>query len=69
MSLGISMLSEIQGGAEPWQNVQFVKKAFITETMSAILIEDLTEYGNQTLRELVAKLTEYNRRYTFVLPA
>ena len=32
-----------------WQNVQFVKRAYITEIMSAILIEDLIEYGNQTL--------------------
>lgn len=53
----------------PWQNVQFVKKAFITETMSAILIEDLTEYGNQTLRESAVRSMEYHRSYMFVLPA
>ena len=40
--------NEMQGGAIPWQNVQFVKKAYITEIMSAILIEDPTKYGNQT---------------------
>lgn len=38
----------MQGGAISWQNVQFVKKVFIMEIMSAILIEDPTKYGNQT---------------------
>ena len=37
----------MQGGAISWQNVQFVKKVFIMEIMSAILIEDLAK-----LREL-----------------
>lgn len=52
-----------------WQNVQYVKKAFIMETMLATLIEDQIESGNQTLRKLVAKLTVYHRNYMFVLPA
>ena len=55
--------------SETWQNVQYVKKAFIMETMSATLIEDQIESGNQTLRKLVAKLTVYHRNYMFVLPA
>ena len=38
----------MQGGAISWQNVQFVKKVFIMEIMSAILIEDPIVYGNQT---------------------
>ena len=59
----------MQGGAIPWQNVQFVKKAYITEIMSAILIEDLIEYGNQTLSVWAARSMEYHRSYMFVLPA
>ena len=59
----------MQGGAIPWQNVQFVKKAYITEIMSAILIEDPTKYGNQTSNVWAVKLTEYHRNYMFVLPA
>ena len=31
----------MQGGAISWQNVQFVKKVFIMEIMSAILIDCL----------------------------
>ena len=38
----------MQGGAKSWQSVQFVKRVYITEIMSAILIEDLIEFGNQT---------------------
>ena len=41
-------LSELQGGAKLWQNVQFVERALISEIMSAILIEDQIECGNQT---------------------
>ena len=52
-----------------WQNVQYVKKAFIMETMLATLIEDQIESGNQTLKKLVVKLTEFHRNYMFVLPA
>ena len=59
----------MQGGAISWQNVQFVKRAFISETMSAILIDDLTEYGNQTLSVSAARSMEYHRSYMFVLPA
>ena len=41
-------LNEMQGGAISWQSVQFVKKVYIMEIMSAILIEDPIVYGNQT---------------------
>lgn len=42
------MLNEMQGGAIPWQNAQYVKRVYITEIMSATLIEDPTIFGNQT---------------------
>ena len=58
----------MQGGAISWQNVQFVKKVFIMEIMSAILIEDPTKYGNQTSNVLAAKLTEHLENYMYVLP-
>jgi len=44
----LKKLSEMQGGAKSWQSVQFVKRVYIMEIMSAILIEDLIEFGNQT---------------------
>ncbi len=44
----------MQGGAISWQNVQFVKKVFIMEIMSAILIEDQIMFGSQTLRRFLA---------------
>jgi len=65
----MSKLNEKQGGAIPWQNAQYVKKAYITETMSATLIEDQTISGNQTSSVLTAKLTELQRSYMFVLLA
>ena len=68
MSLGYAELSELQGGARPWQSVQSVKKAFISETMSATLIEDPIKSGNQTLKKLAANSTEFLRNYMFVLP-
>ena len=46
--VSLKKLSEMQGGAKSWQSVQFVKRVYITEIMSAILIEDLIEFGNQT---------------------
>ena len=58
----------MQGGAISWQNVQFVKKVFIMEIMSAILIEDQIECGNQTSNVLAAKLTEHLENYMYVLP-
>ena len=57
----------MQGGAISWQNVQFVKKVFIMEIMSAILIEDQIECGNQTSNVLAAKLTEHLENYMYVL--
>ena len=65
----ISGRRKLQGGAKVWQNVQFVERALISEIMSAILIEDQIECGNQTSNVLVVKLTEYHRNYMFVLPA
>ena len=59
----------MQGGAISWQNVQYVKKTFITVITYLILIEDLIEYGNQTLSVLAVRLMEYHRSYMFVLPA
>ncbi len=46
----------MQGGAKSWQNVQFVKRVYITEIMSAILIEDQIEFGNQTSNVLACKV-------------
>ena len=57
----------MQGGAISWQNVQFVKKVFIMEIMSAILIEVQIMFGNQTLKRFLAKLTEFHRSYMYVL--
>ena len=57
----------MQGGAISWQNVQFVKKVFIMEIMSAILIEDPIVYGNQTLRRFLARSMEFHRSYMYVL--
>ena len=48
----------MQGGAISWQNVQFVKKVFIMEIMSAILIEDQIMFGSQTLRRFLARSME-----------
>ena len=66
--VSLKKLSEMQGGAISWQNVQFVKKVFIMEIMSAILIEDQIEFGNQTSNVLAAKLTEHLENYMYVLP-
>ena len=54
--MSLKKLSEMQGGAISWQNVQFVKKVFIMEIMSAILIEDLIEFGNQTSKRVSCKV-------------
>ena len=58
----------MRGGAKQWQNVQFVERALIMEIMSAILIEDQIEFGNQTSNVLAAKLTEHLENYMYVLP-
>ena len=50
-----------------WQNVQFVKRAYITEIMSAILIEDQIMFGNQTLKKFLARSMEFHRSYMYVL--
>ena len=50
----------MQGGAISWQNVQFVKKVFIMEIMSAILIEDQIMFGSQTLRRFLARSMEFH---------
>ena len=50
----------MQGGAISWQNVQFVKKVFIMEIMSAILIEDQFMFGSQTLRRFLARSMEFH---------
>lgn len=63
----VSLLSEMQGGAISWQNVQFVKKVFIMEIMSAILIEDQIMFGSQTLRRFLARSMEFHRSYMYVL--
>ena len=47
----------MQGGAKSWQSVQFVKRVYITEIMSAILIEEATQFGTLMLRALSARLT------------
>lgn len=57
----------MQGGAISWQNVQFVKKVFIMEIMSAILIEDQIMFGSQTLRTFLARSMEFHRSYMYVL--
>lgn len=57
----------MQGGAISWQNVQFVKKVFIMEIMSAILIEDQIMFGSQTLRGFLARSMEFHRSYMYVL--
>ena len=71
----------MQGGAISWQNVQFVtnnlfteinlaqfvKKVFIMEIMSAILIEDQIMFGSQTLRRFLARSMEFHRSYMYVL--
>ena len=57
----------MQGGAISWQNVQFVKKVFIMEIMSAILIEDQIMFGSQTLRRSLARSMEFHRSYMYVL--
>lgn len=57
----------MQGGAISWQNVQFVKKVFIMEIMSAILIEDQIMFGSQTLRMFLARSMEFHRSYMYVL--
>ena len=38
-----------------WQNVQYVKKAFISESQLVTLIEDLIKSGNLTLNVLIVK--------------
>ena len=54
----------MQGGAISWQ---FVKKVFIMEIMSAILIEDQIMFGSQTLRRFLARSMEFHRSYMYVL--
>lgn len=49
------------------KNVQFVKKVFIMEIMSAILIEDQIMFGSQTLRRFLARSMEFHRSYMYVL--
>ena len=63
--IGLERCEEVQS---KWQIVQFVEKAIITELKSAILIEDLIEFGNQTSNVLAAKLTEHLENYMYVLP-
>ena len=65
--VSLKKLSEMQGGAISWQNVQFVKKVFIMEIMSAILIEDQIMFGSQTLRRFLARSMEFHRSYMYVL--
>ena len=48
-------LSELKEVQLVWQNVQYVKKAFIMEMVLATLIEDLIKFGNQTSNVLVVK--------------
>ena len=48
-------LRNLQGGAEQWQNVQFVERQLIMEIMSAILIEKHVECGSLTSDVLVVK--------------
>ena len=45
----------MQGGAEQWQNAQFVERQLIMEIMSATLIEKLVECGSLTSDVLVVK--------------
>ena len=52
-----------------WQNVIFAVKVLISVTMSAILIEDLTEFGIQMLRVLNVLLTEHPKDFMYVLHA
>ena len=59
----------MQGGAEQWQNVQYVERQLIMEIMSATLIERQIECGSLTSDVLVVKLTEHQENYMFVLPA
>ena len=58
----------MRGGANQWQNVQFVERQLIMVIMSAILIEDQIECGNQTLDVLAVKLMEHLENYMYVLP-
>lgn len=48
-------LRNLQGGAEQWQNAQFVERQLIMEIMSAILIENHLECGSLTSDVLVVK--------------
>ena len=48
-------LSEIKEVQLVWQNVQYVKKAFISESQLVTLIEDLIKSGNQTSNALIVK--------------
>ena len=59
----------MQGGAEQWQNVQYVERQLIMEIMSATLIERQIECGSLTSDVLVVKLTEHQENYMFVLLA
>ena len=59
----------MQGGAEQWQNAQFVERQLIMEIMSATLIENQIECGSLTSDVLVVKLTEHQENYMYVLPA
>ena len=45
----------MQGGAEQWQNAQFVERQLIMEIMSATLIENQIECGSLTSDVLVVK--------------
>ena len=46
----------MQGGAISWQNVQFVKKVFIMEIMSAILIEDQIMFWKSNIKKVSCKV-------------
>ena len=52
---------------QSWQNVVFVEKALISETMWAILIENQIECGNQTLRKWNVMWMVLQNHYMYVL--
>ena len=54
---------------QSWQSVLFVARAFISEIMSAIHIEDLIIFGSQTSIRLSVRLTEHLRDFMYVAAA
>ena len=61
-----ALVYSVEGGVKPWQSVIFVISQFTSEIRWAILIEDQTESGIQTLRELRLRSTEHQRLSMYV---